>query len=141
MCQVLKEQCNLRCWLQECPPELLPEFNVNFSIISHLHFREFGSLSNWPQPLTTCTRCVVERSANVSVVSRVPHGGGGVMVWASISYEAMNTMAFYWWQFECTKKKLPWLNREAHFFFKVSMTNRCISVFPEIHRLGPNEFI
>ena len=27
-----------------------------------------------------------ERLADVNVVYRVPHGGGGVMVWADISY-------------------------------------------------------
>jgi hypothetical protein len=29
---------------------------------------------------------VGERFADVNVVNRVPHGGGGVMVWAGISY-------------------------------------------------------
>jgi hypothetical protein len=31
-------------------------------------------------------RSVGERFADVNVVNRVPHGGGGVMVWAGINY-------------------------------------------------------
>ena len=29
--------------------------------------------------------CVGKRFADVNVVNRVPHGGGGVMVWAGLS--------------------------------------------------------
>ena len=31
-------------------------------------------------------RCVGEQFANVNIMNRVPHAGGGVMVWAGISY-------------------------------------------------------
>ncbi|CDQ97158.1 unnamed protein product [Oncorhynchus mykiss] len=31
-------------------------------------------------------RCVGERFVDVTAVNRVPHGGGGVMVWVGISY-------------------------------------------------------
>ncbi len=59
MSQVLRERIcrNAACWLQECPPELLPMNFMLISTISHLqrHFRR-----NWPyiqpslQPQTTC---------------------------------------------------------------------------------------
>uniref|UniRef100_A0A4W5N771 ATCAY kinesin light chain interacting caytaxin n=1 Tax=Hucho hucho TaxID=62062 RepID=A0A4W5N771_9TELE len=39
-------------------------------------------------------RCVGERFADVNVVNRVPHGGGGVMVWASISYVQQTQLHF-----------------------------------------------
>ena len=35
---------------------------------------------------TLVWRCVGERFADVNIVNRVPHGGGGIMVWAGISY-------------------------------------------------------
>ncbi len=47
----------LACWLQECPPELLPrELNANVSTISCLQrcFREFGSTSNRPHNHKPC---------------------------------------------------------------------------------------
>jgi hypothetical protein len=61
------------------------ELNVQFSTISHLqcHFIEFVSTSN-PRPRVWCH--VDQRFADVNVVNRVPHGGGGVMLWAGISY-------------------------------------------------------
>ncbi len=73
------------------------EFNVHFSTISRLqrHFREFGSTSNRPhnrRPRVPTTaqdrvwRCVGERFADVNVVDRVAHSGGGVMVWAGVCY-------------------------------------------------------
>ncbi len=39
-------------------------------------------------------RRVVERFANVNVVNRVPHGGGGVMVWADICYREQTQVHF-----------------------------------------------
>ncbi|CDQ80354.1 unnamed protein product [Oncorhynchus mykiss] len=41
----------------------------------------------WPHNHRPCVWCrVCEQFADVNVVNRVPHGGGGVMVWADISY-------------------------------------------------------
>jgi hypothetical protein len=62
--------------------------NVNFSKISHLQwrFREFGSTFIWIQNLRPRVwRHADERFGEVNVVNRVPHGGGGVMVWAGTS--------------------------------------------------------
>jgi hypothetical protein len=63
------------------------EFHVHFSTISHLRccFREFGSMNDH----TTADHLygiMWVSYADVNVVNRVPHGGGGVMVWAGISY-------------------------------------------------------
>jgi hypothetical protein len=38
--------------------------------------------------------CVGKRFADVNVVNRVPHGGGGVMVWAGISYGQQTQLHF-----------------------------------------------
>ena len=49
------------------------------------NFKEYGSTSNRPHKCRP--RCHAgERFADVNVVNSVPHGGGGVMVWAGISY-------------------------------------------------------
>ena len=47
----------------------------------HLGFNCAGQLAD------SVRRCVGERLADVKVVNRVPHGGGGVVLWAAISYE------------------------------------------------------
>ncbi len=51
-CRKFWGSVQLACWLQECPPELLPwiELNFNFSTISRLQrrFREIGCASNRP---------------------------------------------------------------------------------------------
>jgi hypothetical protein len=39
-------------------------------------------------------RCVCEHFAYVSVVKRVPHDGGGVMVWAGINYRQQTQLHF-----------------------------------------------
>ena len=63
-------------------------FNVNFSTISRLRrrLREFAvhptGLNHRPRE----GRRVGERFDDVNHVNRVPHGEGGVMVWAGISY-------------------------------------------------------
>jgi hypothetical protein len=43
---------------------------------------------------------VGEQYADVNVVNRVPHGGGGAMVWAGISY---GQIELYRWRFESTE--------------------------------------
>ena len=66
------------------------EWKVNFSSINCLQcfFREFGSTFNQPHNLRQCDwRCVDERFADVNVVNRVSHGGGGFMVRAGIMNE------------------------------------------------------
>ena len=73
------------------------ELNVNFSTISHLQhcFREFGSTSIRPHNRRPRVWCGVgERFADVNVVNRVPHGGGGVMVLAGISYGKQTQLHF-----------------------------------------------
>jgi hypothetical protein len=37
---------------------------------------------------------VNKRLADVNIVKRVPHGGGGVMVWAGISYRQQTQLHF-----------------------------------------------
>ena len=71
--------------------------NVQFSTISHLQcrFGEFGSTANWPHNRRPRVwRCVGERLADVNVVNRVPRGGGGLMVWAGISYGLRTQLHF-----------------------------------------------
>ena len=62
--------------------------NVNFSNIKRLqhHFREFGSTSNRPHNRRRRVSRVGKRFAEVNDINRVPHGVGGVMVWAGIYY-------------------------------------------------------
>ena len=79
------------------PRAVARELNVNLSSISCLqhHFREFVSLSNRPHNRRPrARRCIVERFTDVTVVNRVPHGGGGVMVWAGISYRQRTQLHF-----------------------------------------------
>ncbi len=42
-------------------------------------------------------RCVGERFADVNVVDRVAHGGGGVMVWAGVCYEHRCILLMVFW--------------------------------------------
>ncbi len=115
----------LACWLQECPPELLP---VNWMLISlpcwegldltavcrrnrlewantHIRWR----LALWRGALFTdesrfslyradgsqhVWRRVGEQFADVNIVDRVAHGGGGVMVWAGICWGQWTQMHF-----------------------------------------------
>uniref|UniRef100_A0AAZ3SWC4 Uncharacterized protein n=1 Tax=Oncorhynchus tshawytscha TaxID=74940 RepID=A0AAZ3SWC4_ONCTS len=46
---------------------------------------------------------VGERFADVNILNRVLHGGGGVIVWAGISYGQGTQLHFNRWQFECTE--------------------------------------
>ena len=74
MSQVLRERA------LDIARAVVREFNVNFSTIRRLQcgFRKFGSTSNWPQNRRPHVwRCVGERFADVNVVNRVPHSGGG----------------------------------------------------------------
>ena len=48
-------------------------------------------------------RRVGERFVYVNFVNRVTHSGGGVMVWAVISYGHCTQLRFIDWQFECTE--------------------------------------
>ncbi len=50
--------------------------------------------SSWINPGFHCTGQMGERYADVNVVDRVAHGGGGVMVWASICYGQRTQMHF-----------------------------------------------
>jgi hypothetical protein len=71
--------------------------NVHFSTISHLQrcSREFGSTCNWfYNRRPRAWGRVGERFADEVVVNRVPHGGGGVMVWAGISYGQQKPLHF-----------------------------------------------
>ena len=63
------------------------ELNLHFSTISLQHsFIEFGSTPNKPNNHRLHVwRHVRERFADVNIVNTVPHGGGGVMLWAVIS--------------------------------------------------------
>ena len=78
---VLTVGMSIRAGAREC--------NVNLSSISRLQrcFREFGSTSKQlhnRRPLVC--RHMGEQFADVDDVNTVPYGGGGVMVWAGISY-------------------------------------------------------
>ena len=74
-CLKLWGSVQLTCWLQECPPELLPE---NWMFISlpknrlQRLFREFGSTSNRPHNCSPPGWCRVgEWFSDVNVVNRV----------------------------------------------------------------------
>jgi len=56
-------------------------------------------------------RCVGEQFADVNVVDRVAHSGGGVMACYRQAY-VINTGACYWWHSKCTE--IPWRDPEAH---------------------------
>ena len=66
------------------------ELNVHFSTIDSTingllhHFREFDSKSNQAHNCRPCVWRVGEQFADVNVVNRGPHGGGGVIVWAGV---------------------------------------------------------
>ena len=53
-----------------------------------------------------------ERCADVNVVNRVAHGGGGVMVWAGICY-GQRTQVHFIDRIE-NAHEIPWRDREAH---------------------------
>jgi hypothetical protein len=71
--------------------------NVNSSTIRRLqcHFREFVSTSNQKHNYRTHVwHCVGKQFTDVNHVNRVPHGGGGVMVWAGIRYRQQTQLHF-----------------------------------------------
>ena len=81
----------MACRLQECPPEPLTKNRISLQCC----FREFGSTSNQPHNRRPRVwRCVGEQFADVNVVNRVPHGGGGVTVWTGISYGQQTQLHF-----------------------------------------------
>ena len=67
-----------------------------------LRERAIGSTPNWPHNRRPCVCRVGERFADVNVVNRMPHGGGGVTEWAGISY-GQRTQTFDQLQFERTE--------------------------------------
>jgi hypothetical protein len=88
MCQVLSESA-ISMLTAGMSTSVVPfmlisqHFQVFLSTLSLLQwfFREFGQyVQQASQPQTTCLPCVGERLADVNVVNRVPHGGGGIMV-------------------------------------------------------------
>jgi hypothetical protein len=83
MSKMFEGACNWQAVARKC--------NVNFSTISRIqhNFREFDRMSKRPH-----NRCVGEGFADVSVVNRVPHDGGGVMAWAGISYGQRTQLHF-----------------------------------------------
>ena len=105
-CAVVTTQCHRCLELRERAIDMLTagmstravarEFNVNFSTISRLQrcFREFGRMSNQPHNRRPHVwRRVGERFSDVNV-NKAPHGGGGVMVWAGISYGQLTQLHF-----------------------------------------------
>ena len=120
------------------------EFNVNFSTISCLQhcFREFVSTSNQPHICRPCVWCRVGgQFADVSVVNRVSHGGGGVTVWVGINYgqrihNIILSMANWMHRNTMTRSWGP-------FFLRYLWPTDAYLYSPscEIHRLGPISFI
>ena len=60
-------------------------------------------VSTVPDRRQTVWRDVGERFADVNVVNRMPHGGGGGYGMSRHKLRTTNTIAFYQWQFECTE--------------------------------------
>ena len=131
-CLMFWGSVQLACWLQEYPPELLPDHLM--STISHLkcRFREFGCTSIRPHNRRPRVwRPVGERFVDVNVVNRVPYGDGGVIVCAGISYGQRTQLHFIDGNFNAQKYREEILSPIVRpISFKVSVTNRCISVFP-----------
>jgi hypothetical protein len=97
MCHVLMERAIVMLTAGMSTRAVARESYVIFSTISHHkgHFREFGSMSNRPHNhRPRAWHRVGERFADYNVVNRVPHGGGGVMLWAGISYGQRTQMHF-----------------------------------------------
>ena len=64
-------------------------------VVTQHSFREFGSTFNQPHNHRSCvSHCVGKWFADVNMVNRVLHGGGGVMVWAGISYGQRTQLHF-----------------------------------------------
>jgi hypothetical protein len=94
------------------------EFNVNFSIISHLQHNFIESVSSFrefvssPTCLTTADQVYGVVWAGslmvVNIVNRVSHGGDVVMVWAGLSYRQRAQLHFI------DGNLIPWWDPEAH---------------------------
>ena len=97
MCHVLRERAIVMLTAGMSTRAVARESYVIFSTISHFkwHYREFGSMSNRPHNhRPRGWHRVGERFADYNVVNRVPHGGGGVMLWAGISYGQWTQLHF-----------------------------------------------
>ena len=89
--------CNWHAACRNVHQSCCQRMSCYFSTISHLQhcFREFGSRSNRPHNRRPCLwHCVGEQFSDVNVVNRVPHGCGGVMVWAGTSYRKQTQLHF-----------------------------------------------
>ena len=71
------------------------ELNVYFSTISHFQccFRGFGSTS----------KSALDHVYDVVWVNGLPHGGGGIMVWAGINNGQRTELRLSMGIFKCTK--------------------------------------
>ena len=90
--------CTKSLFLQNCVHKFLYiPVSEHFSLPDNPSTLTGGKSRSWVhlyQPVCTVWRCVGERFADVNIVNRVPHGEGGVMVWAGISYEQRTQLHF-----------------------------------------------
>jgi hypothetical protein len=83
--------------LRACRPHqgLVTDFSGKMlTFDGHWQTGEPYSQLYWADSRQRGCRCVGERLADVNVVNRVPHGGGGVMVLAGISYGQQTQLHF-----------------------------------------------
>ena len=95
MSQVLEGVCNWHADCRMSTRAVARGLNVNFSTICR--FREFGSTFNRPHNRRPRLRDRVgERFADVNVVNRVPHGGGGIILWSAYSPDMLPMFEMLW---------------------------------------------